>query len=567
MATTPLTPSDRRTPRTPPPAAETLPERVGPYVIERTLGAGGMGTVYFGRHGETGREAAVKVLPASMAREAGFVARFTREIDALRKVESPHIVRLFESGVDGETYFYAMEYVAGETVTQRLEREKRIPWREAIEIGVQICKALKSAHNSGIIHRDLKPSNLMLAPDGTVKLTDFGVAQVFAGGQLTVTGGVIGTAEYMSPEQAQGQRATKRSDIYSLGAVLYVMLTGRPPFTGKTALEIVQKHRFNQFDSPRRIVAEIPHWLDEVVCTCLEKKPDDRYPDAYVLMLRLQEVPKKVDLAKQADDFHFEGADATAETIATGDAASGPDVGGTLMRDLLRAHIEQTHAQSPVRSLLDNTWVLLALLALLIVGGVLWNQSRQVSADKLFARGEELMARPAGDAWERARKECFEPLLELDAAAWEPRVAPYLDQIALYDLEQDVLGPRSRKAERAPQSEAERFLQHAVQQRRLRDFAGAEQTLEALIVVLGDNADDARWRPLAEMLLADVREARPPHAEQYALLAAALQRADALHAEGRKDEARTIWQAVLRLYDADAGAAEYVARARSRLAE
>jgi serine/threonine-protein kinase len=477
-------------------------------------------------------------------------------------------VKLFESGVDGETYFYAMEYVSGETVTQRLEREKRIPWREAIEIGVQICKALKSAHNSGIIHRDLKPSNLMLGPDGTVKLTDFGVAQVFAGGQLTATGGVIGTAEYMSPEQAQGQRATKRSDIYSLGAVLYVMLTGRPPFTGKTALEIVQKHRFNQFDSPRRIVAEIPHWLDEVVCTCLEKKPDDRYPDAYVLMLRLQEVPKKVDLAKQADDFHLEGADATAETIATG-AVGGPDVGGTLMRDLLRAHIEQTHAQSPVRSLLDNTWVLLALLALLIVGGVLWSQSRQVSPDNLFARGEELMARPAGDAWERARKECFEPLLELDAAAWEPRVAPFLDQIALYDLEQDVLGPgpRSRKADRAPQSEAERFLQRAMQQRRLGDFAGSEQTLEALIAVLGDDSDEARSRALAEKLLADVRGSRPPHTEQYALLSAALQRADALYAEGKKAEARTIWQAVLRLYDADAGAAAQVARARSRLVE
>ncbi|MCL4129981.1 UNVERIFIED_CONTAM: hypothetical protein GTU68_042114, partial [Idotea baltica] len=189
-----------------------------------------MGTVYLGRHTETDRLVAVKVLPASMAREEGFIARFNREIAAMQKMQSSHIVELYESGEDNGTYYYAMEYVPGETLTERLHRDKRIPWRESIEIGVQICKALKAAHNTGIVHRDLKPSNLLLDPEGNVKLTDFGIAQVFASSKLTVTGGVLGTAEYMSPEQAQGTRANKQSDIYSLGAVLYVMLTGRPPF-------------------------------------------------------------------------------------------------------------------------------------------------------------------------------------------------------------------------------------------------------------------------------------------------------------------------------------------------
>ena len=199
-----------------------LPTSVGPYFIEKKLGSGGMGTVYLGRHKETDQFVAVKVLPASMAREAGFVARFDREIEAMRQLKNAHIVELYESGEDDGSYYYSMEYVEGETLADRLVREKKVPWQETIKIAVEICTALKSAHNAGIIHRDLKPSNLLIDKNGVVKLADFGVAQVFATGKLTATGGILGTAEYMSPEQAQGRRATKHSDIYSLGAVMYV---------------------------------------------------------------------------------------------------------------------------------------------------------------------------------------------------------------------------------------------------------------------------------------------------------------------------------------------------------
>src|SRR5690606_27668932 len=149
----------------------------------------------------SGRKAAVKVLPPMLAREPGFVARFEREISALRKLSHPNVVELYESSVEGDLSYYAMEYIDGVTLMDRLKDERRIPWQEVIDIGVQICGALKAAHNAGIIHRDLKPSNLLLTEDRQVKLTDFGVAQVFASGKLTVTGGVIGTAEYMSPEQ------------------------------------------------------------------------------------------------------------------------------------------------------------------------------------------------------------------------------------------------------------------------------------------------------------------------------------------------------------------------------
>lgn len=267
--------------------------QIGPWEIGKKLGAGGMGTVYLGTHKETGKQAAVKVLPASLAREEGFVERFKREIVSMEQLKSPHIVEFFESGNDGDSYYYAMEYVDGETLTSRLQRDKRMPWPEVIDVCLQICRALKVAHNSGIIHRDLKPSNLMIASDGSVKLTDFGVAQVFASQKLTVTGGIVGTAEYMSPEQAKGQRATKKSDLYSLGAVMYVMLTGRPPFSGNSSLDVIRKHQFGVFDRPGLYANDMPRQLEEIVCKLLEKEPDNRYPDAYVLSLRLAEVQKR----------------------------------------------------------------------------------------------------------------------------------------------------------------------------------------------------------------------------------------------------------------------------------
>src|SRR4029077_17855340 len=134
-----------------------------------------MGNVYLGRQDESGRIVAVKVLSASLAREEGFVDRFNREIDAMRKLQKSTIVELFESGVEGENYYYAMEYVAGETLMSLMRRERRIPWQRAYEIAIQVCQALKAAHDAGIIHRDLKPSNLLVSPEGAVKLTDFGV--------------------------------------------------------------------------------------------------------------------------------------------------------------------------------------------------------------------------------------------------------------------------------------------------------------------------------------------------------------------------------------------------------
>lgn len=543
------------------------PRQLGPYLLEHELGSGGMGTVYFARHAETGEEVAVKVLPANLARQPGFVARFDREIAAIRNVKSPHCVQLYDSGEDDGTYFFAMEFVPGETITARLLREKRIPWREVIEIGVQVCRALKAAHNAGVIHRDLKPSNLILRPDGVVKLTDFGIAQVFAASKLTATGGILGTAEYMSPEQAQGRRVTKQSDIYSLGAVLYTMLSGRPPFTGKTTLDIVQKHKFAQFDSPRRIVPEIPHWLDEVVCQCLSKKPEDRYPDAYVLELRLQEIPRKVDYKQAQEDLPLDGASPTAVTMAAADdvEAQGGGGGATIMRDLMRAELETQERKGPIGRLFDNPLILLLLLVTIVVGTFVVMSLNQTTPGELFRKGEELMERPEGPAWLAAKRDYFQPLLDMDEETWGPRVEPYLQRIAFYELKNELLRHRSSPLQNIPSNEIERQLRLALDAVRVGHFQEANQRLEALKTLL---AGDSERRALA-LMVDEISTVVSQHDQtnRFRYLEEALQRAEDARQNDRLAQARAIWRSVIELYDANDDAAEFVATARRALTE
>ena len=542
-----------------------LPERIGDYKIERKLGQGGMGMVYLGRHEQTGELVAIKVLPASLAREEGFVARFAREIEAMQRVTGENVVQMYDSGEWEGTYYYTMEFVDGETVTDRIMREKRMGWREVIEIATQVCKALKAAHNTGIVHRDLKPSNLLLDKHGVCKLTDFGVAHIFAGDQLTATGGVIGTVEYMSPEQAQGRRVDKRSDIYSLGAVMYVMLTGRPPFTGKSALDIAQKHKYGQFDSPRRIVPDIPHWLDEVICKCLEKNPDNRYPDAYVLQLRLQEIPKKVELTQQSGTFEFENVDGNDETLAANGQNADPEAAGVAMRELMKAHVEKTNTQTPIERVLDSTWFLVAALAVLIAGGVYWWNQRLPNAETLLAQGEALMAGEPGPNWDRAKREIFDPLMEQDSKKWGPVVEPYLDQIRLYELRKSLLGRRGTWTTKDAETDGERLLQKAVQLRSLGQDAEAKQVLVGLSRLTEGDPEAADLHGLAKDLLSELNDTNIG-AEAYSLVKRSLERAAALHKDGKTEQARTLWQSVVDLYSSDPDAATFVEQARQGLA-
>lgn len=478
------------------------PVRIGHYLIERRVGAGGMGNVYLARHEQTREQVAVKELPASLAREEGFVHRFNREIEAMKMLNNPHIVKLFESGYEDGTYFYAMEYVDGETLTTRLRRDRRIPWREAVEISRQICVGLKHAHDSGVIHRDLKPSNLMISKDGAVKIADFGVAQVFAADRLTITGGIIGTAEFMSPEQVKGSRIDKRSDLYSLGAVLYTMLVGQPPFTGASASDIMQKQRFGSFDPPRKYDAAIPSWLDTLVCQLLEKDPANRPPDAFVTAKRLQEIVKKVELQQESQESALHSTTVGLTRVDDNDTAQ-PQLGATFVRDIMRAEMVPREPTSLPARLLNSTWVLISLLILVSVG-LVWAVFRTMNATSIV--DDEALAK----------------------------------------------------------TEAERIVQRARWRwKKGRDPVAALSQLEALESVIKTDATQKDILRSVETLRAAIRvDMNTP--DQLKFVERALERADSL-AETDREAARQICNGVISLYKSDRRLEHYVEQARLKL--
>jgi serine/threonine-protein kinase len=341
--------------------------QLGNWVLDKELGRGGMGQVFLAHEEPSatpgGRQAAVKVLAPELAQEVGFVHRFQREIDILKQLNHPHIVRLYDSGCQDGRYYYAMEYVTGSNFDEVIHERGRLPWKEVLEIGLQISPALKHAHDHGIIHRDIKPQNLLQGEDGSVKLTDFGIAKVFAGKQLTATGGLVGTAEYLSPEQAAGKPVSNRSDLYSFGVVLYLLLTGRPPFIGRSVLDLLHKHRFAQFDSPQRVVPEIPPDLDKIVCSLLEKDPANRPANGQILQRQLEIFRHKINRQAQftIDSIEIEqtqtdGASPQKETLRPDDA--GP---ATLISRLVRRELDSQQRGGPIAQFLNQPIVIVTL--------------------------------------------------------------------------------------------------------------------------------------------------------------------------------------------------------------
>jgi len=269
-------------------------DAIGQYRIEEKLGQGGMGIVYKCRDVETGRPSAVKVLPLQLASDPVFFQRFKREVITLRRLDHPNIVRIYGQGVHDGAPYYAMEYVEGVSLETLLRDEGKLDPVRAIEIIRPCVEALSHSHNMGVIHRDIKPANIMLTADGDVKVMDFGIAKVLDATRMTATMGVLGTVEYMSPEQAQGRHVDARTDIYSLGVVLYRCLTGRLPITGATPSEVLLKLRTHQIDPPDAWAPDLPKNLSELVMRLLEKDREKRIESARALLRELDRVERQI---------------------------------------------------------------------------------------------------------------------------------------------------------------------------------------------------------------------------------------------------------------------------------
>jgi eukaryotic-like serine/threonine-protein kinase len=251
------------------------------YRVERELGRGGMAKVFLGTDTVLGRTVAIKMLAPQFADDDGFVMRFRREAQAAASFSHPHIVSVFDTGSDDGVHYIVMEYVEGKTLAEYLAGGGRIMPDRAIDIAMAVCDALEAAHAQGVIHRDIKPGNIMLNGRGEVKVTDFGIARVTTTAETVAqTAAILGTASYLSPEQAQGLPVDGRSDIYSLGAVLFEMVTGRPPFLGDSPVAVASKQVLEQPVPPSRLNPDVTADLDAVILRALAKNPANRYQSA-----------------------------------------------------------------------------------------------------------------------------------------------------------------------------------------------------------------------------------------------------------------------------------------------
>ena len=279
--------------------ADDQPMVNGRYRVERSVGRGGMAEVFLAHDTLLDRPVALKVLFPEYATDPAFVERFRREAQAAAGLQHPHIVAVYDWGKVNNTYFIAMEYVSGKTLAEILADRKQLTHTQAADIARDVASALAFAHDNGVVHRDIKPGNILVRSDGVVKVADFGIARAMDSSTdqaLTQTGLVMGTASYLSPEQAQGAQPDPRSDLYSLGVVMYEMVGGRPPYVGENSLSIAYQHVHSVPEPLKTLNQFVPLEFEAVVAKCMAKSADKRYQSGQALIDDLRRVEEGADV-------------------------------------------------------------------------------------------------------------------------------------------------------------------------------------------------------------------------------------------------------------------------------
>ncbi len=376
-------------------------KQFGPFKVEKELGSGAMGSVYRGVDETTGKHVAIKIIAPGLATNKTAIERFLRESGVLKRMAHPNIARYLGSGRYHGTPFYIMEFIQGESLDHVLARRGRITWEEVVTIGIQLCGALQVAHDAGVIHRDLKPSNLMMLPDGSIKLTDFGIAKDMDADALTRTHSTLGTAAYMSPEQCRGSKSiTSKSDLYSMGIMFYELVTGNRPFMSDNPMDVFLMHVKGKCARPSTFAMDLPIWLDNLICNLMEKSPDDRPFNAARVAEELKSIAQKVADQTSAglDRATKRRADRTAQDGRLDD--EDKEIARTLLGKRKKTRTHPIYTQN---------WFTLSVLGgilLAFVLGVYLLWFKAPSAAGLYEQAAGLMKSPKLDD----RKDAREPI-------------------------------------------------------------------------------------------------------------------------------------------------------------
>jgi eukaryotic-like serine/threonine-protein kinase len=521
-------------------------ERVGDWVIDSEGARDHKGRSYRAHAFDDPKKlATIKVLSGGQSAE--FHDLFRGRLLVLRKLSHPNLVAYVGGGVVHNDPYYVAEHVPGPDFQTLLREGKRPAWQEVLAIALQVVSALRHAHRRSVLHGDLKPANLIRAGDGQVKLAECGIARLFGPDVPWRGDNPLGSAAFVSPEQAAGKQATKRSDFYSLGCLLYALLTGRPPFTAANRGELMHKHCFVMPERPAHYVPEIPDELDAQVMKLLSKDPQARPGSGTLLLAEFERVWATLETR---------GKLSKRPALPPDDSLPAPE---PEERPIERKKVAV--AESPPRPVMSRPAVVIPLFLLCVGALVAGFYLSRTDPDDLYARAQPLMRSDDPADWEKAWNDYLEPL---------SREYPdkYADEIKAFRARTEPLA-ELRKAQAAGRaakytSEAERFYHEGVRLCQAGDFAAARRVWERLVAAYAGIESEARWVELARVAAARLptQEGTLHRPAAANALRASLDHAKALRADGKTVEANAIWDALEALYRDDPDAAEILAMIR-----
>jgi hypothetical protein len=536
--------------------------RIGNFALEERLGDPPAEHVYRGVHIERRQSFAIRVLPAAVLRGPLADTTFQQEVAALKSLVHPRIVRCYGGSIDQGRPFLALELVAGESVTGRLARRERLPWESAVEITEQLCEALEYAHSRQMLHERIGPDKVLLDETGRalcVKLSGFGGAWAdrYAGAsprQLPPA-----TACYLAPEQLTGELpVTVRSDLYGVGATLFVMLTGRPPYADATTID--ELIRAKQADAPPRVSAYelgAPVWLDVLVARLLSPAPTDRYASARECVAGLAEAKRNVQSGVSTAQRHLASRRATLVPEADREAL-----------DRIRRKKVRKKDDSPFY---ERAWFLAACLAV-VVCAITW-AAWPASEETLYREAAALMASTDSVDWYRARDAYLVPLRErFPDGKYTQQVQAWLDQIEMEQAENRLR--LNAQLGKPPGSEAERLYAEGLRYEQFGDRVTALAKYRGLSNLLSSSEDKAirpfmnlAQRKVNEILQGDASGVSDADFDRPQFLRDQLAHADELKKAGKLMEAQRVWESIVALYSGNRELEPLVAEAQERIAE